>query len=171
MRLHAHAHLEPSGHLFRPQRHLGETGRSLFFHSRGLSGRSRHGLLIALLAVLAAWTTASIRTILGCVLTPLRNPRQPYWSDPGPRIGMTQLTINHTVPHLPGIAKLFQHPLAGLWDATTRRPARPRATVALLALLGPSLWPTALLRGGGWPRLLRRTLPLVRAALGQTGGV
>ena len=54
------------------------------------------------------------------------------------RIMMAQFTITPTVHHRERLATLRQHPRDVLWDATPRRAAFPRATVAMLAPFGPS---------------------------------
>ena len=64
IRFHDHDNIEQIGKLFMPQRHLVDTGLYIFFNRRGLQVLRRNVLIIKLLSLLAAWTTARIRTII-----------------------------------------------------------------------------------------------------------
>jgi len=57
------------------------------------------------------------------------------------RIMMAQFTITPTVHHRERLATLLQHPRDVLLDATPRRAAFPRATVAMLAPFERPRWP------------------------------
>ena len=124
-------------------------------------------MVIHLLTVFAAWSTPTVRAIIGKIergiIPQLRDQMEAHLSHHVHGIVMTEFTIEQKVHDLTGIADLLEQPLDMHLDETKRRAQGYLATVAILAPWRPSSSATSLRLG----RLLHQRLGGFFYLLGQ----
>src|SRR4030095_9489622 len=139
------------GKFLMPERPLVNLRLDLFVNCGGLQVGRRYMPFINLLTIFAAWSTPTVRAIIGKIerriIPQLRDQMQAHLSDHVHRIVMTAFTIEKKVHDFEGIADLLEQPLNMLVDETKRRAQFSLATVAILAPFRPSSSATGLLRG------------------------